>query len=321
MSFSYEYSVGSVRAKEKSLLNSTDVEQLLACKNEGELCDMLRDKGYGDGNSVDEILSDRTDKAWDYLRTTAPDFEIFTPFLIGNAIHNLKVVLKGTLSARKYEHLLLEPTTIDRETLVKTVEARNFSKLPEWLAQSAGMAYETLSSKGDARECDALIDAAAMKRMLELSEGCKSEFLKEYFRTLVFYNNIKIAVRSMNTRVSAEFLDTALCEVQDFRKKTVIDAVLKGNLLDELSRFAEYDCKTAVEEYKKSPSDFERFVDNKLIVAARESCKRASEGAEPILGYYLAVEAEKKVIHIIASGLRTESEREIIRERLREIYG
>ena len=95
MSFSYEYSVGSVRAKEKSLLNSTDVEQLLACKNEGELCDMLRDKGYGDGNSVDEILSDRTDKAWEYLRTTAPDFEIFTPFLIGNDIHNLKVVLKG----------------------------------------------------------------------------------------------------------------------------------------------------------------------------------------------------------------------------------
>ena len=42
---------------------------------------------------------------------------------------------------------------------------------------------------------------------------------------------------------------------------------------------------------------------------------------EPLIGYYLGVEAEKKVIHIIASGIRTGSDTEIIRERLREIYG
>lgn len=321
MSLSYEFSVGSVRAKEKSLLTSADVEQLLACKSERELGALLRDKGYGDGESVDEILSSHTDSTWEYIRTVAPDFEIFAPFFIGNDIHNLKVVLKGTMSARKYDHLLLEPGTIGKETLVKAVESRSFSALPEWLAKTADKAYELLSQKGDARESDALIDAAAMKRMLEISGEYKSEFLQEYFRTVVFYNNIKIAIRSANTRVTAEFLDDALCEVRDFRKKTVVNAVLKGNLLDELSKFSEYDCKKAVEEFKKSPSDFEKFVDNKLILMAKESCKRASEGAEPLLGYYLACEAEKKVIHIIASGLRTGAPSEKIRERLREIYG
>lgn len=321
MSLSYEYSVGSVRAREKSLLTGTDVEQLLACKSESELCSVLRDKGYGEGDSVDEILADHTQKTWEYLRSVAPDFEIFSPFFVGNDIHNLKVVLKGTMSARKYEHLLLKPADIDTDILVKAVENRRFSQLPEWLAGDAEKACELLLHKGDARESDALIDAAAMKHMLELSKSYKSEFLQEYFRTLVFYNNIKIAVRSANTRVTANFLSGALCEVKDFRKKTVTDAVLKGNLLDELSKFREYDCDKAMEEFKKSPSDFERFVDNKLILLAKDCCKRASEGAEPLLGYYLACEAEKKIIHIIASGLRTDTPKEKIRERLREIYG
>jgi V/A-type H+-transporting ATPase subunit C len=104
---------------------------------------------------------------------------------------------------------------------------------------------------------------------------------------------------------------------------TVISAALRGNeaLLDALSKFSEYDCSKAIEEYKISPSQFERFVDNKLINMAKESCKRASEGAQPLLGYYLGCEAEIKVIHIIASGLRTKSDTNTIRERLREIYG
>ena len=57
------------------------------------------------------------------------------------------------------------------------------------------------------------------------------------------------------------------------------------------------------------------------MTLAKESCKRASEGAEPMLGYYLGEEAQKKVLHIISSGINTATDTDIIRERLREIYG
>ena len=42
---------------------------------------------------------------------------------------------------------------------------------------------------------------------------------------------------------------------------------------------------------------------------------------DPLIGYYLGSDAEKKVIHIIASGIRTNTDTDSIRERLREIYG
>ncbi|MCH5298279.1 MAG: V-type ATPase subunit [Ruminococcus sp.] len=323
MGLSYEFSIGSVRAKEKSLFDNSDIEQMLSCKSENELAVLLKDKGYGDGNTVDEIIESHTEKVWEYLRSVAPDFDIFSPFIVQNDIHNLKVVLKGTMSARKYSHLLVNPCTIDTDLIIRAIDNQKFSLLPDWLSKPAEKAYELISHKGDARESDAVIDTAAMKRVLEISEQYNSDFLKQYFNTLVFYSNIKTAIRSSRTKTNKDFLESAFCDVQEFRRNSVINATLKGNdaLLDELSRYSEYECNKALEQYKLSPSSFERFVDDKLMKMAKESCKRTSEGAEPIIGYYLGSETEKKVIHIIASGIRTNSNIEIIRERLREIYG
>jgi V/A-type H+-transporting ATPase subunit C len=320
---SYEFSIGSVRAKENSLFTNAELEQMLGCKNETELVRFLLDKGYGEGSTIDEIIQSHTEEMWKYIKSVAPDFEIFNPFFYKNDIHNLKAVLKGTMAGRDYSALLIKPCTIDADTLKSAVENRKFTLLPDWLSAPADKAYEVLAHTGDARLSDAIIDKAVMQRLVEAGKSSGSEFLRSYFNTSVFYSNIKIAIRSSRTKTSRDFLNQALCEVEDFRMSTVISAALRGNeaLLDALSKFSEYDCSKAIEEYKISPSQFERFVDNKLINMAKESCKRASEGAQPLLGYYLGCEAEIKVIHIIASGLRTKSDTNTIRERLREIYG
>lgn len=323
MGLSYEFSIGSVRAREKNLLSSSDVEQLLSYDNLNDLVRYLNDKGYGDGDNLNDVLDSRTENVWAYLKSTAPDFNIFNPFIIENDAHNFKVILKGIMSGRERDELLLNPCTIDKDALTNAIEHKSFNKLPEWIAKPAESAYDIITHKSDARESDAVIDKAVMEQMLTLIKEYNSDFLTEYFNTLIFYNNIKIAVRSAKTKVSADYLNKALCDVKDFRKSSVISAALKGQdfLLDELSKYSEYDCKTAIENYKSSPSLFEKFVDDKLIKMAVESCKRASEGPEPLIGYYLGFEAEKKIIHIIESGIRTNTDKEKIRERLREIYG
>ena len=323
MGLSYEFSIGSVRAREKNLLTNSDIEQLISYDNLDEFVRFLNDKGYGEGNNIDEVLKSRTENVWEYLKSVTPDYSIFYPFIIENDAHNFKVILKGIMSGKMRSELLLEPCTIDKELLLKCIEHKNFNKLPEWISESAEEAYDIITHKSDARESDAVIDKATMKYMLELAEKSNSEFIINYFDTLVFYNNIKIAIRSSKTKVDSDFLNKALCDVKEFRKNAVISAALKGSdyLLDELSKYSEYDCKTAIECYNTSPSLFEKFVDDKLIKMAVECCKRASEGPEPLLGYYLGFEAEKKVIHIIESGIRTKIDKENIRERLREIYG
>lgn len=323
MALSYEYSIGSVRTREKSLLTSVDLEQLLACKSEGELCALLGDKGYNEGETVEEKLEAHTQAMWKYLKDVAPDFNLFDVFLIQNDNHNLKVVIKGSLSARKYSHLLAAPSTIDPELLIKAVESRGFSLLPEWLGVNADKAYVALAHTGDARLCDAYLDRAASEEMLRLSKQWRSSFLEEYIKTLVFYNNVKTAIRSARTNANRHYVNRALFEVEGFDKQAVTDAVLKGenNVLELLAKCRSYGCDEAIEAYKQSPALFERYVDDRLTKLAKTACKRASEGARPLLGYYLGCEIEKKAIHIIASGIRTKTDTEKIRERMREIYG
>ena len=323
MALSYEYSIGSVRAREKSLLNRADVDQLLASKDIAQLCAVLSDKGYGDGKTVDELIDSHTKNVWAYLKSTAPDFEIFNIFIIQNDVHNFKVALKGTLAERNWESLILTPVSVEPETLKEAVEKRRYSLLPEWMSKPAEQAYETLAHTGDARLSDAIIDKAVMKQTINLAKELRSEFIKNYFNNLVFYNDIKIAIRASRTKTGKDYLVKALCEVDGLSRRSLIDDTLKGydKLIESLSKKSDYDCDKAIEQFKTSPSAFEKFVDDRLIIMARESCKRASEGMEPLIGYYLGTEAEKKVIHIIASGIRTGSDREIISERLREIYG
>lgn len=323
MALSYEYSIGSVRAKEKSLLTNSDIEQLLASADTAQICAVLTDKGYGEGNTVDEIIDSHSDSVWAYLKSVAPDFEIFKIFTIQNDVHNFKVVLKGMLSGREWTSLIMKPLNIEPEVFKTAIENRKPELLPKWLGSVADEAYETLAHTGDARLSDAIVDKAVMKETLRLANELRSQFIKDYFNTLVFYNDIKIAIRASRTKSGKDYLVKALCRVEGFNRREVIDNTLKGNerLIEALSKYREYGCDKAIEQFKISPTAFEKFVDDKLILMAKESCKRASEGMEPLLGYYLGTQAEQKVIHIIASGIRTGSDRDKIRERLREIYG
>ena len=90
MRLSYEFSVGSVRAREKRLFTSAELEQMLNLKSENELVRFLKDKGYGDGETVSEIVESNTEQMWKYIEGVAPDFSIFKPFLLKNDVHNIK---------------------------------------------------------------------------------------------------------------------------------------------------------------------------------------------------------------------------------------
>ena len=308
MALSYEFSIGSVRAKENALFSKTDLEQLLG----------------GTVGAFDEMTKRHMDGVWEYLRRIAPDFGVFAPFLIQNDAHNFKVVLKGTMSARDYyTALLLTPCTVEHKLMIDAVEHRIMKDLPAWLQEPAAMAYDLLAHTGDARAADAVLDKAVMLEMLRQSEGFRSKFLKEYFRTEVFYHNIKIALRGARTGADRHYYKSAMPRFEGFDRDKIVQAALKGHdaLVDMLSKLSDYGCKQAMEQYKSSPSAFEKFVDDRLMMLAKESCKRTSEGAEPLLGYYLGEEAQNKVLHIIYSGVKTGADTEIIRERLREIYG
>ena len=72
-----------------------------------------------------------------------------------------------------------------------------------------------------------------------------------------------------------------------------------------LENISNYDCKTAISLYKERPSEFERFVDNKLMKISKDMCRLSNEGPEPMFGYFIGCEYERRTVNIISNGVRT----------------
>ncbi len=323
MSLSYEFSIGSVRARENRLLKKADLEQLMNMKSEADIVTFLKDKGYPDRESTAQMLDASRDDMWTYIRSVAPDINIFEPFFLQNDIHNFKTILKGVMFKKSYEGLLLSPNTVDPELIKKAVETRKFDKLPQWLREPAAKGYELLAHTKDARLSDGAVDRALLERLIALSKASRSHFLEEYFNTFAFYANIKTALRASRAKITMEFLEASLCECEGFDKDRTKKMIMSGSdrLIKYLETVSSYDCRTAIRLYKEKPSEFERFVDNKLMKLAREMCRLSNEGPEPLFGFYIGCEYERKAVNIISNGVRTNTAPEIIRERMRETYG
>lgn len=322
MATSYAYAVGSLRVRETALLTRTDFEQLLAAGDEETLIALLRDRGFGDGSpseGIDGLLRQETEKLWAYLCSLTPESALWNTFWIRNDAHNCKAVFKGVLADRPYRHLLLGPSTIPAKALETAANERRFGELPEWLAEAAAQAYDILAHTGDIPRGDAVIDRAAMEEMLRAAEATRVGLLSRLMTAMVFYDDVKIAIRAARTGKDAAFLDLALCPCPGVDRTDWKRAVLSGEVLELLERLPDYRCREAVEQYRASPAAFEKWVDDYLLSIAREG-KYVALGAEPLIGYLMARETEIKALHMLASGLRTGQHETELRERMRMLY-
>lgn len=319
MSLSWGFSVGNVRAKEATLLKTNDLEQLASLSSEEQLLSALKDKGFGGADmsgSIDEILKYETEQLWEYARVTAADFKVFYPLLIDNDYHNLKTIIKGVLSGKSYDKLMLHPSVIDTETVEKAIKEKQFSLLPEFCSLAAKEAYEVLARTSDAQLADAILDKSKMEAAIKMSEG----FIAEYVKIKVFYENIKTLIKAAKFGKDRDFIERAVyCFVPALENLKIAALSGEKEVLERISAKDILGSREAIEQYEKSPSAFEKYVDEKLMETVR-GAKRITMGPEVLMAYVLARLREIKEIGRLASGIRTNSGEATIRERLRMLY-
>lgn len=255
----YAYAVGNVRALENNLLQKSDFESLISAKSIRDAEKILKDKGYGQGDNFEEILSDKLCKTFEIIRKIAPSAPV-NILIYKNDFHNLKVALKALFSGEKeVKDLFLYPVTVDTDLMQRAVLQKEFSHLPEMLSKVAETGYESLSKLHDGCILDSLVDRYCMEFILNEAEKCKSLPVLEYVRHKIYAENMKIFRRGKRVGKKANFFEIAL-----------------------LANFEEGGF------YEK---DFEeRFI---------ERAKFISLGPEPLLAYILKVEKEIEKIRLI----------------------
>lgn len=315
----YVYAVARIRSKELSLLNQQALEQLMACKSYEDCLHVLSDKGWDvSSGNAEEILAAEREKTWNLMRELVEDLSVFDVFLYANDFHNLKAAVKEVCMGVKTPKIYFENGTIDPGLIVQAVQKQEFALLPERMQAAAEEACKVLLQDHDGQMCDVIIDRAALECVLEAGMASENEVLQKYAELTVASADIRIAVRSVRTGKTLEFLQRALapCATLDVQKLARVAVSGMDSVLEYLALTPYAGAASAL---KESVSAFERWCDNLLIEQIRPQ-KYNPFTIAPIAAYLLAKENEMKTVRILLSGKLNRLSDESVRERLRETY-
>lgn len=320
MAEQYTYAVARVRAKELTLLSKQDIESLLACRTYEDGLHLLAGKGWKETQKGTEaMLSAEIEETWDTIRELVDDMSVFDVFLYPIDFQNLKAAVKSVVTnSGQHGSLFLPRGTVPVEQMVKAVQTRDFSTLPQRMQSAASEAATILLQTGDGQLCDITIDRAALEAVRDAGRESKDGLIREYAELTVAVADIKMAVRGQKTGKSAAFMRKMLVACASLDVEALIHAAVAGR--DEINAYllnTRYG--QAVEELKKSPSAFECWCDNRIMELIRPQ-KYQSFTIAPLAAYILARENEIKMVRLVLSAKRNHLKESVVRERLREMY-
>lgn len=317
----YTYAVARVRANELSLLDSANIEQLIIAADYKSALKMLSDKGF----KVDEGSSDYTfalenasEKAWEFIEEIAPDIHELDMLVVKNDFQNLKAALKAIVSRHEPKELFTKPTCIPAETIHQAVENRDFDLLPAYMSEAAKKAYDVLTRTSNGQKADIILDKATLEAMIEMSQKSSSQLLVDYAELICAVSNIKTAYRAVRTGKEQSFFEMAIAECKTLNKASLIEAALKGE--NELFSFLDStNYAVAAEMLRSSTTEFEKWCDDSAINIMKKA-KWSAFGVAPIAAYFLAKDAEIKILRIVLSAKKNDIPADEIRKRVRELY-
>ncbi len=317
----YTYAVARIRVLETHLLSDADVGAMVAAKDEDAVLTYLRDKGWGDASGTkdaEEILKIEDEKTWATMRELRVDSSVFDVLALPKIYHNLKAAIKEVCTSYSNERAFYADDRYGRDQMVRIIQDRDFSALPEAMRQVAEEALETMLHTRDGQLCDILVDRACLDAIEAAGQKSNAKVIRAYAESFVAVTNIKIAVRAARTGKSPDFLQKALAPCKAFDVRLLAQAAFAGEdaLMEYLNQSGYSEAAEALEQ---SPSAFERWCDNAQIRAIKpQKYEVCSVG--PLVAYVLARQNEIKTARIILSGKANSLSDDAIRERTREMY-
>lgn len=317
----YAYAVARIRANERSLLTSDDVERLITAKTLGEAIGFLKEQGRnfdGEKNEIENMLESEQKKLWSLLCESVSNRELLNVLCVQNDFFNLKAALKCMITGKDANRLFAFPTSIDTEKLVSAFKTHDFDLLPDEMKEAAKEAYETACRTENGQSADIIIDKAALELFLSLSKKSGCKLLEEIADYICACTDIKIAYRSAAAKKSLAFIENALSGVSALDKALLSKAAAKGTgeLLEYLEK-TPYSKEAA--HISKSLAAFEKGTDD-AVTEMTKKAKYVFFGFEPIAAYYYAKKAELKTLRVILFAKQAGIDEETIRERVRTLY-
>ncbi len=320
----YAFAVSGANVYEKSFLRKHDLDKLLSAPSYEAAVAVLSDHGWSmpeDTRDIGKILDMELARAWGWILESAPDPKVFHALILRNDFHNLKAGIKCLLSDFDVDLHFIGPSTVDRTLMKEAIESHEFAKLPSPFAKLAADVYDLLVRTGDGQMADVMIDNCCLSELTRSAHASGIDLMKEEIEIFTATANIKAAFRAIKTGKDGAFLEKALSTGNtSLSRDKLIACAGAENKMEELMTYLSTTSYSSGTKYlSSSPSEFEKWVDDKMI-SLLIPYKNSPLGPEPMIGFYLGKEAEIKNARIILSAKQNGLPVDVVATRARRLY-
>ena len=316
-----------IKAMERGLLSRERMERMLDAPTTEEAAKVLTECGYGEMNEItsaelERILAEQQKKVMADLGAGAPDKNLVDVFKLRYDYHNAKVLVKAEALGIEQDSLLQGGGRYDAEELAADYRREDMSGYSDCFRRGVSRAREVLGSTGDPQQADFILDRAYFEEMSAMANDTDSKFLRDYVALSIDVANLRSCVRASRLDKGSDFLGQVLVPGGTVSVRNLTAA--RGEELGSLFRLGSLSEAAAEGAAKSAPgsgplTEFERLCDNALMDFLSDG-RRVPFGAEPIVGYLYAREAETTAIRTIISGRMAGLDGATIRQRLRRTY-
>ncbi|MDR1193861.1 MAG: V-type ATPase subunit [Peptococcaceae bacterium] len=323
----YLYASARVKSLERGLLSRERLERMSEAKTIEDALKLLSETGWPEIAApgmagVEDALSGRREEAFTLIRSLAPDKRLPDVFLIKYDYHNLKTLLKSEATGENPDPLLIGAGRLPCPELKAALREEDFSGLGQIMAQSAAEARDVLARTQDPQLLDLILDRAMHEEMLEMAASLGSDYLLGYVRLLIDSVNLRVAVRLRRMGKGAEILRYAaigggtvsITRLLGDLSPDVIESVFNTSALAPAAQAG-----VAALRGESGLAAMDLACDD-ILLRYLKKAKYVAFGAEPLIGYLGAVEAELTAVRTVMAGRLAELSPEMITERLRETY-
>ncbi len=315
------YALGRLSVIRKNALDQQKLERLLQAQTAEEARKTLAEIGWAESDDYDKMAAEHVRRACALARELTTDEKLLDCFLYRYDVNNLKMLIK----ARSLEIGAgdMSPCgTYPVDTLSHAVAEHKYDKLHPVLKDALDALEKRLAVKIDPLDIDVTLDKALYRLIFQtLPKG--SDSAKRYFRARVDILNLVMALRALHMGRNAAFLKALLIEGGTVPTNQWLKAYEKPEKLPLLVNSYGtkiYHAAIAAQMDAGKLSQLEKLMDDYLL-SVYTAYKRDMDKVERIIGYLLLREREAAAVRLIMAGKVNGFANDVIRERLRELYG
>lgn len=318
---------------ESRLLDENSFNRLMSAGSLDQAGQTLQDTPYREiaekieaGEDYNPVFIQVLEDLYQDLEDQLPDSRLFEWLTLRYTYHNLKVMIKQSMTDQNLEDLLIDIGPYSLKQLDRAVHEEGSQVLPEPYQDVIRDYQGDEPAFGQAYEVDFILDRAYLNHARDLSKDIGDPFVEKVTQYAIDRYNTMTTARAVRRGRGSNYLASLLVSGGSLDPEVFLNELSSQHNRGDSFIEAHPDLVQASLGYVPDFGDedplvtLDRHYDDRLMTEMAEA-KFDIFGLKPVIAFSHAVEIEVMNLRIVLAGLKAGVSEDQLRERMRDHYG